>query len=691
MTRVPRFLLIILIGGVALGACIAALIPGIRTIATAHHYTSDVDTSLDQNALPSVIYDAAGNPLSTLAAEDRQPIASLDEVPDQVENAVIAIEDQTFWENDGFDPNAVFRAFWANLTAGEIEQGGSTITQQLAKNRILNDKQDLRRKIRELIVARHLNDEYSKDQILVEYLNTVYFGQGAYGIASAARRFFGKPLAELNVAEGALLAGVIKSPTAYNPWDFPERATDRRSDVIDAMQDQGYIDKQEAEAAKAWPMPFPLFRPPETNRKPQDYYTEEVYSRLLKDPRLGETEQARRAKILRGGLRIETPWDPRLQAAAQSAVDSGQPNLPFRSSILAMDPRNGNVLAFVGGPGFNIEQYNIATDIPGRQPGSSWKLITLSEAIEEGYSANDTIDGSAPCRVAPDYAPFNAEGGGGGVATLRSQTVGSVNCAFVRLLTALGIDDTIDMAHRLGLTQEIDTSQVGLSMTLGTKEATPLEMATVASTIANNGIKHQPIFYTRVIGPDGEVLIDETTNPGEQVVDPSVTTCVVDIARGVFEGGGTASGLRPAGHPNAFGKTGTTDGRTDAWFVGAVPQLAAAVWSGDPLANTPGVGFGGDASAPVWQAFMNEALAGQPVEDFAPPEPNCDAPGQRINEWTGRSGDAAPSSDDNVIINPNPAPTPTTRPPVTLPPTTQPTTPPTTSTPPTSTTAPAGP
>jgi len=686
MNRLPRFLLVIVIGGVAIGACLAALIPGIRTIATAHHYTSDVDTSLDQLSEPSYIYRADGQLLSTLGTEDRRPITSLDEVPDHVENAVIAIEDQTFWDNDGFDPNAVFRAFWANLTAGEIEQGGSTITQQLAKNRILNDKQDLRRKIRELIVATHLNDEYSKEQILVEYLNTVYFGQGSYGIQAAAARFFGKPLAELNVAEGALLAGVIRSPTAYNPWDNPERATSRRSVVIDAMEEQSYINKQQAGEAKAWPMPFPLFRPDDTNRKPQDYYTEEVYNRLLQDPRLGETEQERRAKILRGGLRVETPWDPRLQTAAQSAVDRLQPGLPFRSSILAMDPSTGQVKAFVGGPGFNISRYNIATLPPGRQPGSSWKLITLTEGIEQGFSANDTIDGSSPCKVG-DYQTQNAEGGGGGTATLRSQTVGSVNCAFVRLLSALGMENTIDMAHRLGITQEIDTNDVGLSMTLGTKEATPLEMATVVSTLANDGVRHDPVFYTRVIGPDGEVLIDETTNPGVRAVDSSVASCVVDIARGVFNG--TASGSLPATpHTNAFGKTGTTDGRTDAWFVGAVPQLAAAVWSGNPLFNEGGVGFGGDTSAPIWQAFMNEALGGLPGEDFVGPQENCSAPGQFIREFVGRDSEAEPVPTPTA---PNPAPSPTAPRP-TLPPTAPPTAPPTTTNPPTTTTtAPQGP
>jgi penicillin-binding protein 2D len=690
MTRLPRFLIITAIGGVALGACLAALIPGIRTIATAHHYTSNVDTSLDQLSEPSYIYDAAGTLLSVLGKEDRRPIDSLDPVPEHVQNAVIAIEDQTFWENDGFDPNAVFRAFWANLTAGEIEQGGSTITQQLAKNRILNDKQDLRRKIRELIVASHLNDEYSKEQILVEYLNTVYFGQGSYGIGAAAARFFGKAPEELTVGEGALLAGVIRSPTAYNPWDNPERAASRRQVVIDAMEEQGHITSEQADAAAAEPMPFPLVRPEDTSRKPQNYYSEEVYNRLLQDERLGETEQERRAKILRGGLRIETPWDPRLQAAAQSAVDSLQPALPFRSSILAMDPGTGNVLAFVGGPGFNESRYNIATLPPGRQPGSSWKLITLTEAIEQGYSANDTINGSSPCKVG-DYQTQNAEGGGGGTATLRSQTVGSVNCAFVRLLSALGMDDTIDMAHRLGITQEIDPNNVGLSMTLGTKEATPLEMATVVSTLANDGIHHDPVFYTRITGPDGEVLIDETTNPGARAVDSSVASCVVDIARGVFNG--TADGSLPASpHTNAFGKTGTTDSQTDAWFVGAVPQLAAAVWSGNPLFNEGGVGFGGGTSAPIWQAFMNEALAGLPGEDFVGPQENCDAPGQLIREFVRRGDEPAELPSDGTTT-PVPLPTPTaprpTLPPPTAPPTTLP--PVTTTNPPTTTTTVPGP
>jgi membrane peptidoglycan carboxypeptidase len=682
-SRVSRFLVIVAVGGIAFGACLAALIPGIVIIGTAHHYTSDVDTSLDQLSEPSYIYDAAGNQLDVLAREDRRPIVSLSEVPEHVQNAVIAIEDQTFWENEGYDVNALIRAAWANFTAGEIEQGGSTITQQLAKNRVVCDardplecKQNLRRKIRELIVAKQLSEEYSKEEILKEYFNTVYFGEGAYGIKSAADRFFGTTLDQLTLGQGALLAGVIQNPTTNNPWNNPDKALARREEVLDQMVEQDMITKDEAKFAGAEPMPF--VRPPSTNRVPQDYYTQEVYDQLLQDPRLGDNEQARQAKVLRGGLRIYTPWDQTLQAAAQSAVDRLQPNAPFRSSILAMDPRTGEVKAFVAGPGFNdpnAGQYNLATQPPGRQPGSSWKIITLTEAIEQGYSPNDTISGSSPCRVG-DYTTVNAGDGGAG-GTLRASAVGSVNCAFVRLLSALGVAETADMANRLGISQEIppegDPRYPGLTMTLGTVEATPLEMATVASTLANDGIRHDPVFYTRVEGPDGEVLIDETTNPGEPAVEPAVASCVVDILRGVLISG-TAAGLRPDGHPNAFGKTGTTDGTTDAWFVGATPQLAAAVWSGNPFFNQPGVGYGGEVSAPIWQAFMSEALAGQPVEDFAPPQENCNAPGRSIQEFVGRTGDEVSPFPDF----PTPTPQPTQTAPLTpLPPATTPTLPPT--------------
>jgi membrane peptidoglycan carboxypeptidase len=682
--RVSRFLTIIAVGGIALGACLAALIPGIVIIGTAHHYTSDVDTSLDQLSEPSYIYDAAGNQLDVLAREDRRPIESLSEVPKHVQNAVIAIEDQTFWENEGYDLNALIRAAWANFTAGEIEQGGSTITQQLAKNRVVCDardpldcKQNLRRKIRELIVAKQLSEEYSKEEILKEYFNTVYFGEGAYGIKSAADRFFGVTPDQLTLGQGALLAGVIQNPTVNNPWNNFDKAAARREEVLDQMVEQDMITKREAKFAVADPasMPNPFIRPPETTKVPQDYYTQEVYERLLQDPRLGDNEQARQAKILRGGLQIYTPWDPNLQASAQSAVDRLQPNQPFRSSILAMDPRTGEVKAFVAGPGFNdpnAGQYNLATQPPGRQPGSSWKIITLTEAIEQGYSPNDTINGSSPCRVG-DYTTVNAGDTGGG-GTLRASAVGSVNCAFVRLLSALGVAETADMANRLGITQEIppagDPRYPGLTMTLGTVEATPLEMATVASTLANGGIRHDPVFYTRVVGPEGEVIIDESTNPGEQAVDPAVASCVVDVLRGVLISG-TAAGLRPDGHPNAFGKTGTTDGTTDAWFVGATPQLAAAVWSGNPFFNQPGVGYGGEVSAPIWQAFMNEALSGQPVEDFAPPQENCDAPGRSIQEFVGRTGEEVADFPDFPTPEPQPQPT-QTAPLAPLPPSTAP-------------------
>ena len=574
------FLATIVIGGIAVGACLAALIPGTVQIATAHHYNAEQVGALRALAQPSTVYWNDGvTPLGPpFGLQARDPIQSLNEVPKRVVDAIIATEDRSFWTNDGIDLGAVFRAFLTNVTSGKVEQGGSTITQQLVKNRILSPKRDVHRKIKEIEDALQLNDKFSKDKILVEYLNTVYFGSGSYGIKAAATRFFGESLDQLTIVQAALLAGVISNPVADNPFDFPDRAIRRRADVLRGEVEVKYITQAEADAANNEPLPnVPPAANPVVGR---DFLQSEVLKDLQADPRLGATEKERLDKVLKGGLKIYTTFDQGLQNMALDATTNYKPSSPsgpdWVSSLVAIDPGTGAVKAMVSGQDYTESQTNIATSPDGRQTGSTFKVITLATALANGYSPADSVDGSSPCSVPPyDGEAVNDEPGGG-YNNLWESTANSINCAFVRLATSVGYDKVIATAHAMGIKK--DNLLNILNLTLGTREQNPETMASVISTVASGGTYRAPYVIQKVVGPDGKVLFDEN-NPGTPAISSDVANCEQNVLRGVVTGGtGTAADV--PGH-EIFGKTGTTDALADAWFIGATPQLATAVWFGN--------------------------------------------------------------------------------------------------------------
>ncbi len=701
------FVAAVVVGGIAVGACLAALIPGTVEIATAHHYTAGTVKNLRSLSQQSTVYWNDGvtpMPCGQLGIEVHDPIATVADVPPRLVNAVIATEDRSFWTNAGIDLGGVFRAFVTNVVSGRIEQGGSTITQQLVKKRILSDKRDVHRKLKEIIYALRLNDKFSKDKILTEYLNTVYFGENSYGIKSAAERFFtvadpsspygirGKKMDELTIGEAAILAGSINNPVGNDPFLHPEQAKLRRAEVLKGEVETGYITQAEADAANAEPLP--AFAPP-AELKLCSYLVAEVRDQLLADTRLGATPDERRDTLLRGGLKIVSTFDQRLQAEAQDATDNAKPQKgpDWISSLVAIDPATGFVKAMIGGPDFADSQYNIATHPIGRQPGSTWKVITLAGALQNGYSPADIVDGTSPCSVpkifpGKDAFTVNSEPHEGGPMDLWEATAGSVNCAFVRLSTSVGQARLIKLAHQMGIaqTRPAPTDQF-LTLSIGTVEATPLEMATVMATIANGGVHHTPVVVQKVIRPDGTAIIDNAGNAGDVVLDRDVANCEANVLRGVVTHG-TGGNANVQGH-TIFGKTGTTDDLADAWFIGATPQLATAVWFGNRTGNVPGAGFGGDSSAPIFRAFMDQALDGLPDVGLPPLGPVCARQSAFVDENGGRSGTAP------VITAPAPPATPSTlvRPPVTVPPavtnpTPATTEPPSTSAPPATTTAP---
>jgi penicillin-binding protein 1A len=695
-----QFLTTIVIGGVAIGACLAALLPGTAVFATSIKYQSNAIAKLRNLAQRSTIYDANLQQIGVLGTQNREDV-KLDAVPKILQNAIISVEDKTFWTNDGIDLNGVFRAAVRNVSSGQVVQGGSTITQQLVKERILNSKRDVHRKIKEIILALRLNQKFSKRQILEQYLNTVYFGQGSYGVKAAAERLFlvadpkspfgvrGTDLSQLSIGQAALLAGLINNPEGNNPFANPRGAKIRRSVALSRMVTEGYI--TQAQADRGNQEPLPTVKPP-ADLRPTNAWVAEVQQRLFTDPvysALGKTVKERRDAVLKGGLKIITTEDQHVQALAQNAVDSDLSSpAGFTGSLVAIDPKTGEVRAMVGGPGFEQSQFNIATLYPGRQAGSTWKTMTLAAALESGFSPNDIVDGTSPC-VFPKWGRTQNAEPGTGTMTLRDATINSVNCAFARTELAVGFPKLMDTAHKMGITQ--DKLKPILTLTLGTVESTALEMATVASTIAAEGVHHSPVFVSKIIGPDGQTIFDDKSVAGTQVISKDTADCETDLLHNVVTSGtGTNAQLNSR---IVAGKTGTTDNLADANFLGFTPQLAAFVWHGNPAGRVPGAGYGGQAAAAAFRDFMNAALEGQPALPLPDPGPSCSRPGASITE-NGRGasqngpipgGQPVPATTPpTVVITPPPTQPIVTLPTTPTPPPTTPTPPPTNPTPPTS-------
>jgi membrane peptidoglycan carboxypeptidase len=655
--RLLRLLVILVLGGIGVGACLAALVPGVEKIAAGSQYSGKVAYLLDRQCKicgePTTIYDKDGNYLDTLGKLDRRPV-KLNDVPKTLIHAVLATEDQTFYDNPGVDVQSLVRAFLENVDKGGVEQGGSTITQQLIKQRVFKEpKRDLDRKVREAALALRLNGEWSKNHILEEYLNTVYFGQGSYGVGAAAARYFNTPLENLDLAQSALLAGLIKNPEGNNPFTHGAQAIARRTYVLDQMVREGVVPREEAQIAKIQPLPPPELKPDE-GFKPDNYYTAQVRDLLINDARfgLGATNKEREDKLNRGGLQVTTAFDPRTEILAQAAIDNTIPETQFKAALAALDPHTGDVKAIVAGPhlSFDSFQVNLATmpvdtgpnpEPTGRQPGSTFKAVVLATALENGFSIKDSIDGTSPCTLKITGQKYDAtrrtqnSEGGGGVMSLRSATENSVNCAYFRLGAAVGLDKVVEMAKRLGVTHPI--SPFNYSLSIGSSDGvSPLDMATVFATFASDGVRHDPVFIKKVKDASGKVLFEDK-GEGVRAIDPQIARTVTDALRGVITEG-TATRARLDDRV-AAGKTGTTDEKSDAWFVGYTPDLVAAVWMGDPLGRVPmrRVGkfspvYGGTWPAEVWHTFMESALAGTPAIDFWPPDQKLWPYGKYVSE-----------------------------------------------------------
>ena len=598
-----RLALLLALGSLVITAAGLVVAPQLGSLATATKGEAD-DLVLNDLSERSYVYASDGTLVATLQDEENRAPVEIDDLPQHVIDAVLAVEDADFYTHDGVNARATVRALLSNVESGQIEQGGSTITQQLIKQSLLTSDQDFTRKTKEAFLALRLEKQMSKRQILQRYLNTIYLANHSYGIQAAAETYFGVEATHLDLAQAALLAGMIRDPIDYNPFADADVARERRRIALRRMVEEGMITEDEAAFANEAPLPT---SPTQYTPPPDDYFVEEVKRRLLDDPRLGETRSERTAAVFKGGLQVHTTLDLRAQFFAQLARNEvlapfaleGQPAL-FRAGVdqlgveqigtvgmASVEPRSGAVRAVVGGPGFGDEfQFNMATQ-GYRQPGSAMKTFVLLSLLEQGYSPSDQISGRGPCRFdigLPEiYEVENFGNSRGFTGTITSMTTQSSNCGYVRLGQIAGIDKVVKLATDLGLrTRNVAGEIVPLdpfifSTPLGTQGVTPLDMAGAYAAIANDGYYHPPYFVQHVLDRDGK-LVFEHVDEGRRVFSIETAHLAADILKANVTGG-TGTAARVRGH-DIGGKTGTAQNFSNAWFAGFSKHLATSVWMG---------------------------------------------------------------------------------------------------------------
>jgi len=641
LTRLSRLVGCVAALAVVMGAATVVVAPQVGQIVGAH--TSLHETiNLDRLAEGSVMYDRNGARMAVLSRENRVPV-KLKDVSPRVIDAILAVEDNNFYRHKGVNVRSMVRAFRSNVDQGSVSQGGSTITQQVVKNSVVGNQRTLSRKLREAFLATELEKQMSKDQILERYLNSVYFGNNAYGVQAAAKTYFDKDVKDLDWSEGALLAALISNPNGYDPIARPSAAFHQRALAFDRLVETHKLSRVDAQFANLVPLPHDLHIAP----PPEGYFTQDVVARLLDDTRLGSTPSARYNAVFRGGLRIYTTFDPGAQQKAETArnttmpggkgdgtfdaVDKNGVTHLGTAAIVSIEPQSGAVRVMVGGVDVDpkLKKYNLADNDRGRQPGSSFKTFVLAAGIEQGMVPDDTVDGTSPCPGIRDYdvagiVPHNYGDSAGLVGTLTQQVQQSSNCAFLRLGQIVGIPNAIGLAKRMGVVHT-PLNQPTASAAIGTNNVTPFDMAAAYSVFANDGVRVDPYLIDRVEDSSGKVIFKHKAAP-ERIMSTQTARLVTQVlVSNVLYGTGTRAQLTNG--QQAGGKTGTTENATDLWFVGYTPQLATAVWMGAVDRGDISLSFGGgDATggvyaATTWGAYMNDELAQVPLADFGPPGP----------------------------------------------------------------------
>ncbi len=582
-------------------------------------------TSIDLTFDPpgrTMIYSSDGTLLAKLFVENRQ-VVTIDQIPKDLQDATIAFEDKRFYLHSGVDLQGILRALGRNIKSGDLKgQGGSTITQQLARNmgvEGLTREKSVQRKIHEWVVANQIEKSYTKQRILEMYLNQVNYGQGAYGVEAAAQTYFGKDVSKLDLAQCALLAGLPNRPAYFNPYKDKDAAKAQRDIVLGNMLAQHYVTPDQYQKALAEPIKLAAPKPPKQGSQIYhaayfvDYVIQQLQSRYGKD------------YLTRGNLEVETslnwPMQQAAEAAVQNHINAGSSYGPNQAALVALDPKTGEIKAMVGGVSYAKNQFNIAA-YGRRQPGSSFKAVVYSAAIDSGVVTENTTVYDAPVSFSLGgklWTPKDDNGYSYRRVGLREAMAQSINVPAVKVLKLLGPDTAVRYARVMGVESPLDPV---LSLALGSSGVTPLEMADVYATIAAGGNHPVVTPFTRLADSDGKTIEDIPPAVETHVLKPSTVTQVDDMLRAVVTDG---TGKPVGDVPDARGKTGTTQGHKDVWFVGYTPQLVCAVWAGHPLHNAKtgqdsyGMEMGGGAwgmtiCAPIWRDFM---LKGLPIYQAA--------------------------------------------------------------------------
>jgi membrane peptidoglycan carboxypeptidase len=659
IARLPRLMAISALAGVAVaGLAAPAVLPPAYAARQAVYAWEDLPSALPLDAeLPqrSVLTDDKGKVFAVFYGQNRLPV-TLAQVSPAAVDALLATEDDRFYEHGPIDLPGLARAVLRNGSSGS-RQGGSGIAQQYVKNLLLTEARTsaeaatvteatLARKLRELHYAVALEKSLTKDQILERYLNTVNFGDGAYGIGAAAQHYFGVPAKSLTVPQAALLIGILKSPTNYNPVNHPGPAQQRRDVVLARMRDSGRIDQAAYDAAVTSRVALRVTDPAQgCGASTYPFFCQWVVQILSSDKKFGATPEARADLLYRGGLTIRTTLDRGVMAAAQAAADAAlTPTNRVAAGIAVVRPGTGEVLAIATNKRWGRDAAKGQTQLvlpvlPAYQPGSNFKPFTLATALEQGFSLQtrfDTPDGYKPAGM--NYPPggfHNDNNRDNGVLNAYQATAASVNTWYVQLEERTGVLPVADMARRLGITSLPRTGKRAIttrdaSLTLGAFEVSPLEMATAYATFASGGIGCSPIGITSVVDRD-RARLPVSTAGCHRVLTPYVAAAVTDVLRGVFGPGGTGAGLGLGSRP-AGGKTGTTNASAATWFSGFTPQFATSVWIGDPrggqrypLRNIVAYGraigtvYGRSVAGPIWNDLMTSVHRNLPIEGFPSP------------------------------------------------------------------------
>lgn len=581
------------------------------------------------------IYDRTGAALLyDIHGEEKRTIIPWEQISEAVKKATLASEDSGFYQHRGVDLGGILRAVYRDITSLSASQGGSTITQQLVKLSLLGKEKTLARKIKEAALSLQVEKRFSKDQIFWMYLNQIPYGSNAYGVEAASQTFFGKPTGQLSVAEAALLASLPKAPSYYSPYgNHYQELLGRRDYVLGRMNTLGYIDEDTYRAALA---ERPEFQPPSEGIRAPHFV---IMVREYLIAKYGEEV------VENGGLNVVTTLDIKLQETAEKLVAKyGKINAEkyqaSNAALTALDPRSGQLLALVGSRDYfdvaNEGNFNVA--LASRQPGSAFKPFAYARLLERGFPDTTVLfdlktEFNPNCDSSGDqvkdsfgldcYHPQNYDGAFRGPVTARQALAQSLNVPSVKVLYLAGLDDTIDLAHRLGITTLNDRQRYGLSLVLGGGEVRLVDMVSAYGVFANDGVRVAPGFILKVTGADGTIL-EEYKKDDARVLDPQIARMISDILSDnrvrspVF---GFNSSLYFPGRPVAA-KTGTTQENRDGWLIGYTPSLAAGIWTGNNNNDSmTKQGAGISAAGPLWHEFMARALADTPVEEFIKPDP----------------------------------------------------------------------